>query len=74
MISQLNMLTRIHQLVEKHSQFIIATHSAILMAYPDADIYQVSSEGVHLVDYEDTEQYQLTKYFMNNRTDLGLDI
>lgn len=78
MISQLNMLTRIHQLVEKHSQFIIATHSPILMAYPDADIYQVSSEGVHLVDYEDTEQYQLTKYFMNNRnkmlTDLGLDI
>lgn len=78
MISQLNMLTRIHQLVEKHSQFIIATHSPILMAYPDADIYQVSSEGVHLVDYEDTEQYQLTKYFMNNRnkmlTDLGFDI
>ncbi len=78
LISQLNMLTRIHQLVKKSSQFIIATHSPILMAYPDADIYQVSAEGIHLVDYENTEQYMLTKYFMNNRakmlSELGLDI
>lgn len=77
-ISQLNMLTRIKQLVEKHSQFIIATHSPILMAYPGADIYQVSEEGISLVDYEDTEQYKLTKYFMNNRegmlSELGLDV
>ncbi|WP_156307278.1 AAA family ATPase [Sphingobacterium endophyticum] len=77
-ISQLNMLTRIRQLVEKSSQFIIATHSPILMAYPDADIYQVSAEGINLVAYEDTEQYRLTKYFMNNRTkmlsELGIDL
>lgn len=77
-ISQLNMLTRIKQLVEKHSQFIIATHSPILMAYPGADIYQVSEEGISLVDYEDTEQYKLTKYFMNNRegmlSELGLEV
>jgi len=76
-ISQLNMLTRVRQLVEKKSQFIIATHSPILLAYPNADIYQVSAEGIRPVAYEDTEQYILTKYFMNNRakmlSELGLD-
>lgn len=65
--SQLNMLVRIKQLVKEHSQFIIATHSPILMAYPEAEIYQVSSSGIHLVEYEDTDQYRLSKYFMNNR-------
>lgn len=53
-------------LVDKNSQFIIATHSPILMAYPDADIYSVSDEGLKLVKYEDTEQYKMTKYFINN--------
>ncbi|GHE37115.1 AAA family ATPase [Sphingobacterium griseoflavum] len=78
MISQMNMLVRIQQLVDRSSQFIIATHSPILMAYPDADIYQVSPEGIHPIAYKDTEQYRLTKYFMNNHmkmlAELGLDI
>lgn len=66
-VSQMNMLVRLQHLVEKNSQFVIATHSPILMAYPDADIYQVSMDGIQLISYEDTEQYRLTKYFMNNR-------
>lgn len=37
------------------------------MTYPDADIYQVSVDGIELVEYEDTEQFRLTQYFMNNR-------
>lgn len=77
-ISQLHMLTCIQRLAEKRAQFIIATHSPILMAYPGADIYEVSDKGINLVDYEDTEQYRLTKYFMNNRekmlSELGLDL
>lgn len=64
--SQLNMLIRIKELVDKNSQFIIATHSPVLMAYPSADIYQVTSEGLELVGYEDTEQYRLTRYFLSN--------
>ena len=64
--SQLNLLIAIKQLVIKKSQFIIATHSPILPAYPDADIYHVSDNGLKLIDYEDTEQYRLTKYFLNN--------
>lgn len=73
-ISQLNMLTRIRQLVDQSSQFIIATHSPILMAYPNADIYQVSPDGINMVAYEDTEQYRLTKYFMNNHTKMLLEL
>jgi predicted ATPase len=64
--SQLNLLIVIKELVEKESQFIIATHSPILMAYPEADIYHVSVNGLELINYEDTEQYRLTKYFINN--------
>jgi Predicted ATPase len=75
-VSQLNMLVKIQQLVEARSQFIIATHSPILMAYPGADIYEVNTDGMKLISYENTEQYQLTKYFMNNRekmlNELGL--
>jgi predicted ATPase len=72
------MLVRVRELGNKSSQFIIATHSPILMAYLDVDIYHVSSDGIHLVAYEDAEQYGLTKYFMNHRTkmlsELGLDL
>lgn len=76
-ISQLNMLSRIRELVELRSQFIIATHSPILMAYPEADIYQVAENGIKLIAYQDTEQYKLMKYFMNNHermlSELGFD-
>ena len=75
--NQLTLMLLIKELVDKDSQFIIATHSPILMAYPDADIYSVSDEGLKLVQYEDTEQYKLTKYFINNYqrmiSDLGFD-
>ena len=64
--NQLTLMLLIKELVDKISQFIIATHSPILMAYPDADIYSVSDEGLKLVQYEDTEQYKMTKYFINN--------
>ncbi|WP_196940631.1 hypothetical protein [Sphingobacterium pedocola] len=74
----MNMLTRIRELVNARSQFIIATHSPILLAYPNADIYQVTEDGLQQVGYEDTEQYRLTKYFMNNYNrmlqELGLQL
>ncbi len=64
--SQFNLLIAINELVKKKSQFVIATHSPILMAYPDADIYHISDNGHELINYEDSEQYRLTKYFINN--------
>lgn len=63
---QLAVLARIHDLVEDDSQFIIATHSPILMAYPYARIYQCSGEGLVPVAYEDTEHYQITRDFLLN--------
>ena len=62
---QMSMLTRMHELVGEGSQFIIATHSPIIMAYPNARIYQIN-EGFEQVNYEDTEHYQVMHSFLNN--------
>lgn len=70
---QLSMLVRMQELIDQDSQFIIATHSPILMAYPDAWIYQVSARGLDRIDYKDTEHYQVTHNFLN-RTDDMLDV
>lgn len=75
--NQLSLLVMIKEIADKNSQFIIATHSPILMAYPDADIYCVTDDGLKLVNYEDTEHYKLTKFFINNYrvmlNELGID-
>ena len=63
---QMAALSRIHQLVGQSSQFIIATHSPILMAYPGALIYQLGEEGIAATAYRETEHYQITKAFINN--------
>ena len=63
---QLAALSAIHQLVQDDSQFIIATHSPILLAYPNAKILQFSSEGIFEVAYEDTEHYAVTRDFLNH--------
>lgn len=62
----LTLLARMKQLCDQGSQFIIATHSPMLMAYPDATIYQVSEDGLEQVQYEDTEHYTITKSFLLN--------
>ncbi|MNN62203.1 hypothetical protein D3C81_1774850 [compost metagenome] len=64
---QMAMLSRIHDLVNKQSQFIISTHSPILMAYPDSVIYQLTPEGIQEVSLEETDHYVIMKEFVNNR-------
>lgn len=64
---QLAVLSRIHELVKKNSQFIIATHSPILMAYPEAKLYECNAEGVRETEYEQTEHYQVTRDFLMNK-------
>ena len=59
-------LSRMHQLLQDDSQFIIATHSPILMAYPDALIYQISDRGIDPIAYEKTEHYEVIKAFLTN--------
>ena len=63
---QLAVLSRIHDLILDGSQFIIATHSPILMAYPEASIFQCGSEGIVQVAYEETEHYRVTHDFLAN--------
>lgn len=64
---QLAILSRIHDMVRDSSQFIIATHSPILMAYPDATIYECTPSGIVETTYEETEHYQVTRDFLMNR-------
>lgn len=64
---QLAVLSRIHELVGLGSQFVIATHSPILMAYPDSLIYHCGPGGLSEIDYEDTEHYLVTRDFLMNR-------
>lgn len=63
---QMAMLSRMHDLVKDRSQFIIATHSPILLAYPHASIYQVSATGLQPIDYAQTEPFTITRDFLNN--------
>jgi predicted ATPase len=60
------MIARMHQLVQSRSQFVIATHSPILMAYPDAWLYQITPEGLARTDYRQTEHYIVAKRFLND--------
>ena len=60
----MTLLVYIRNLVGQNSQFIIATHSPILMAYPGAQVYQLTQEEICAVDYRQTEHYQLTRRFL----------
>jgi predicted ATPase len=63
---QLAFLGRVHQLVRGGGQFVISTHSPILMAYPEARIFSLDGDGIREVGYEDTEHYAVTKAFLQN--------
>jgi len=60
------MLVRIHDLVRAGSQFIIATHSPILMAYPGATLLLLE-DRIREVTYEETEHYTVMRAFFNHR-------
>ena len=62
----LTLLVLMDELVKKRSQFIIATHSPIIMAFPGADIIQFSEKGMERVSYRETESYRITKQFMDD--------
>lgn len=62
----MTLLSEIDRLVKRNSQFIISTHSPILMAYPGAEILELSEQGIRSVDYRETEHYQVTRRFLEN--------
>ena len=70
---QLSFLSRMHELVGQGSQFLIATHSPILMAYPYASIFLMADGPPQLIAYRDTEHFTVTQNFLT-RTDKMLDV
>ena len=64
---QLTLLTEIYNCAAGGSQFIIATHSPILLGMPGAEILSFDSGVIHPCEYEDTESYQVTEMFINDR-------
>lgn len=64
--SILSLIRAVDELVKADAQFIIATHSPILMAYPNAKILQFTESGIEQVGYRDTEHYRLTKQFLDD--------
>lgn len=62
----LTLLSEMDRLVKQNSQFIISTHSPILMAFPGAEILELSNEGIRSVNYRETEHYQVTRRFLEN--------
>jgi predicted ATPase len=63
---QLQFLALLHDYVRRGCQFVIATHSPIIMAYPDACIYLLEGDCVREVAYQETEHYQITRGFLSN--------
>lgn len=64
---QLTLLMEIHECARKGAQFIIVTHSPILLGMPEAEIMTFDDGTIHGCDYEDTDSYQVTEMFINNR-------
>lgn len=64
---QLALLARMHELVRRGSQFVIATHAPIVLAYPDATIYRLDEGGISTVEYEQTDHVRLTRDFLSDR-------
>jgi len=63
---QMSFLVRLHDLCDDFSQFIIASHSPIILAYPEAYIYEFSENGIKRISYEETDAYLFTKRFTHD--------
>jgi predicted ATPase len=72
--AQLTFLAAMHELVLAGSQFIVATHSPIIMAYPKARLYLFSKAGIHETTYEETEHYKVTRAFLMRREQMLADL
>jgi predicted ATPase len=67
MRGNLALMRRMHDLVAEGSQFIVSTHSPILLGYPGAKIYVLSDDGIAETPYEETEVFELTRSFLAGR-------
>lgn len=67
---QLTLLLEIYECAKNGSQFFIVTHSPILLGIPDAKILTFDDGRIHSCEYEETDSYQVTEMFINNRKQL----
>ena len=63
---QMTLLVLMKELIGKNSQFVIATHSPMLMAFPGAQVIELTGDDIKTVPYDQTEHFQLTRRFLNN--------
>lgn len=63
---QLVLIAELHRLVQQRSQLIIATHSPMLTAFPNAQVLQFSADGITAVDYRETDHYRVMRRFLND--------
>jgi predicted ATPase len=66
-LRQMSMLRRMHDLVQQGCQFIVATHAPILLAYPEAWIYELDERGLQRVEYDATSTVRVTRDFLSDR-------
>ena len=62
----IRLMQRMDELTALHSQFIISTHSPMLLAFPDAEVYQITEDGIRSVRFQDTDHYRTTVRFLQN--------
>lgn len=64
-IKLMRLMCHMQELVQENSQFIISTHSPILMTFPNAEVLEITKDGISSVNYKDTEHFMITKRFMD---------
>ena len=64
---QLTLLIEIHRCAAQGAQFVIVTHSPILLGLPEAEILSFDNGSIHPCDYNETDSYRITSMFINDR-------
>jgi len=62
----IRLMQKMDELVQDDSQFIISTHSPMLLCFPGAEVYQITEKGIDSVRFRDTDHYRTTVRFLQN--------
>jgi predicted ATPase len=64
---QMELLLFMNRMVQLGAQFIIVTHSPILLSFPDAEIFNFTNDGLKKISYEETDSYKIMELFINHK-------
>jgi predicted ATPase len=64
---QLTLMLEMIRCARENAQFIVVTHSPILLGMPDSEILSFDSGSIHPIEYEETESYRITEMFIRDR-------